>query len=231
MSNAASDRAKKRLKVFSGIGLSTNQRQLAKALSVLHTLPQEDQEEVLGATRWQLAAAVDELWSESGCELELEIRPDTHVKLSCTSLAKTLDMMVRKFPEFREQLLELWERKPCTRAEPYSLLIYGDDLVPGNVLHLEQSRKLFGCQGAIRDFGPKSIRKDCSWIPLFCVRHTVAADIPGGMSYVFRMYLRHLMLVEQIRERGIARDPVGRVQPQGLPTRGGGCARDFAQWG
>ena len=47
MSNAESDRAKKRLKVFSGMGLSTNQRQLAKALSVLHALPQEDQRKFL----------------------------------------------------------------------------------------------------------------------------------------------------------------------------------------
>ena len=123
MSSEASDRAQKRLKTFSGIGLSTNHRQLARALDVLHNLPEEDVEEILGAKRWQLKAAVDELWSECGFELKLEIRPGTHGKLSCTSLAKTLDMMVRKFTEFREQLLELWERKPCTIAETYSLLI------------------------------------------------------------------------------------------------------------
>ena len=155
MSSEASERAKKRLKAFSGIGLSTNQRQLAKALHVLHNLPEEDVEEVLGAKRWQLKAAVDELWSECGFELELEIRPGTLGKLLCASLAKTLHMMVRKFPEFREQLLELWERKPCTRAEPYSLLIYGDELVPGNVLHLEQSRKLFGCE----ILAPRALRR------------------------------------------------------------------------
>ena len=59
MSSEASDRAKKRLKAFSGIGLGTNQRKLAKALDVLHNLPQEDVEEILGAKRWQLTAAVD----------------------------------------------------------------------------------------------------------------------------------------------------------------------------
>ena len=42
MSSEASDRAKKRLKAFSGIGLGTNQRKLAKALDVLHNLPEED---------------------------------------------------------------------------------------------------------------------------------------------------------------------------------------------
>ena len=40
--------AEKRLKALSGIGLSTSQRQLAKALEPLNTLPIGDAVEVLG---------------------------------------------------------------------------------------------------------------------------------------------------------------------------------------
>ena len=43
--------AEKRLKAFSGIGLGTNQRQLAKALETLSALPIEDAVEVLGSKR------------------------------------------------------------------------------------------------------------------------------------------------------------------------------------
>ena len=196
-------RAGKRLKALSGIGLSSNQRQLAKTLDTLRALPTEDAAEVLGSSRHDLEEAMDTLWSKCGCEVELEVEPGKFAKWQCTSFAKTIDMMIRRSGAFKEQLLELWRARPCTKSKPYSLLIYGDELVPGNVLHLEQTRKLFGCQGCIKDFGPQFIKSDSSWIPLFCIRHSVAATIPGGMSYVFRMYLRHLLLVEKISDRGI----------------------------
>ena len=82
--------AEKRLKAFSGIGRGTNQRHLAKALETLSTLPIEDAVEVLGSKRWQLQKAVDHLWSQCSCEVDLEINADTYWKLQCTSLAKTL---------------------------------------------------------------------------------------------------------------------------------------------
>ena len=99
--------AEKRLKAFSGIGLGTNQRQLAKALETLSTLPIEDAVEVLGSKRWQLQEAVDHLWSQCGCEVDLEITADKYWTLPCTSLAKTLAMMVEKFPEFHTKVLAL----------------------------------------------------------------------------------------------------------------------------
>ena len=189
--------AEKRLKAFSGIGLGTNQRQLAKALETLSTLPIEDAVEVLGSKRWQLQEAVDHLWSQCGCEVDLEITADKYWTLPCTSLAKTLAMMVEKFPEFHTKLLALWKSKPCTKSDPYSLLVYGDELVPGNVLAQDPRRKIFGCQACVKDFGPMFVKSNASWIPLFCVRHDIAQKVPGGMSYILRMYLRHLFLVEK----------------------------------
>ena len=159
--------ADKRLKALSGVGLSANQRQLAKALETLNALPIQDAIDVLGAKRWQLKEAVDHLWSQCGCEIDLEIKEGKHMKLQCTSLSQVLNMMVGRFPEFQKMLLELWRARPCTQSEPYSLLIYGDELVPGNVLHLEQTRKVFGCQGCIQDFRQAIVKSNASWIPPF----------------------------------------------------------------
>ena len=92
--------AEKRLKVLSGLGLSTNQRQLSRALEALNTLPIEDAVEVLGAKRWQLREAVDSLWSQCSCEVDLEIAADKFWQLECVSLTKTLAMMVERYPEF-----------------------------------------------------------------------------------------------------------------------------------
>ena len=93
--------ADKRLKTLSGVGLSTNQRQLARALEALNTLPIQDAIDVLGSKRWQLKEAVDHLWSQCGCEIDLEIKDGKHTKPHCTSLSKMLNMMVGRFPEFR----------------------------------------------------------------------------------------------------------------------------------
>ena len=80
--------AEKRLKALSGLGLSTNQRQLSRALEALNTLPIEDAVEVLGAKRWQLREAVDYLWSQCSCEVDLEIAADKFWKLERISLTK-----------------------------------------------------------------------------------------------------------------------------------------------
>ena len=97
--------ADKRLKTLSGIGLSTNQRQLAKALETLNALPIQDAIDVLGAKRWQLKEAVDHLWSQCSCEIDLEIKEGKHMKLQCTWLSKVLNMMVGRFPDFQKMLL------------------------------------------------------------------------------------------------------------------------------
>ena len=137
------------------------------------------------------------LWSQCSCEVDLEIAADKYWKLECVSLTKTLVMMVERYPEFHNKLLALWRSKPCTQSDPYSLLVYGDELVPGNVLAQDPRRKIFGCQACIKDFGPMFVKSNASWIPLFCVRHDIAQKVPGGMSYILRMYLRHLFLVEK----------------------------------
>ena len=196
-------RANKRLKTLSGIGLSTNQRMLAKTLDTLRAMPAEDREEVIGSDRHALQEATNSLWAEVGCSIQLEVEPGKFDKWECTSFAKTITSMIRRSGSFKEKLLELWRSKPCTKSNPYNLLIYGDELVPGNVLHLDTTRKLFGCQCCIKDFGPQHIHANYNWIPLFCIRHNVASWIPGGMSYVLRMYLRHMMLVEKINDRGV----------------------------
>ena len=144
---------------------------------------------------------MDHLWSQCGTDVDLEITADTYWTLPCTSLAKTLPMMVEKFPEFHTKLLALWKSKPCTKSDPYSLLVYGDELVPGNVLAQDPRRKIFGFQACIKDFGPMFVKSNASWIPLFCVRHDIAQEVPGGMSYILQMYLRHLSWWKNPRPR------------------------------
>ena len=199
------EQARKRLKVLGGTGLATNRSQLKRVLDVLKELPTVDLQEALGSTTWDLDQAVRLLWSQVGCEIELEQKPGKgNLKLACVSITKAMQVMVSKYPEFHSRLLELWNAKPCTRSEPYSLLVYGDELVPGNVLALETTRKTFGCQACIKDFGASYVSNNSSWIPLFCVRHSIAAHaVPGGLSYIFRQYLRHLFLTEKIGEKGI----------------------------
>ena len=208
--NTAGDDASnsKRVKVLSGMGIATNHRLLDRVLAKLNSMPSKEADEIIQSTRKMRRIDIEGFGAQCGCELELEIKPGKFAKLQCTSFAKLINMMVTTSPAFKEHLLQLWKAKPCTQMDPYSLLLYGDELVPGNVLHLDQSRKLFGCQGCIKDFGPEFTRSNASWMPLFCIRHTAAANIQGGMSYIFKTYLRQLFVVERISDRGIV-VPVG----------------------
>ena len=133
---------------------------IAKVLEAVRALPAEDAAALVASNRHHLQEGIDALWYQCKCDVELEVSPGKFEKLECTSFSKALKWMARDLLWFREALIELFQSKPCTESNPYSLVIYGDELVPGNVLAQDQSRKIFGCQAHIKDFGPKFARSD-----------------------------------------------------------------------
>jgi len=197
------DRAKKIRKTLSSVGLSTNQRQLAKILNTLSRQNPQDLDELLSSKRWRLKSAVDAFWREVGIEVALEITPTQHFNLPCSSLPKLMHAMVRDSPAFLRLFRELWMQKPCSQVEPYHLVIYGDEFTPGQVLRQDNKRKMFSCLVSIAEFGPTILKLNAAWIPMYCIRHDVARTIPGGASYVFRMFLRQLYLEDRVGANGI----------------------------
>ena len=80
------------------------------------------------ASRQSVGRAVGALFDELGCT---EVLPGTscEIKWDCVSFPKVLQYMVKKFPSFRNVIRELWARRPCSSLDPYSLVMFADEVM------------------------------------------------------------------------------------------------------
>jgi hypothetical protein len=125
---------------------------------------------------------------------------------TCVSFSAMLRHVARESKGFRDILRSLWQARPSTEDRPYHVVLYGDEVVPGNVLRLDNKRKAFCIYATIRELGPNLIKDESCWFPLAVFRTTIAKDIEGGMSHVFRVMLTRMFLTEKIGSDGVCID-------------------------
>ena len=140
-------------------------------------------------------------------------RPAKPFEWECISYPRFLKLMVQESPSVRSILRQLWMKQPCTYDSPYHLAIYADEVVPGNVLRLDNKRKIFCVYIAIREIGPLYLKNEFLWVPVAALRSKVVKGIPGGLSVCFAHLVRRLFIHDRLRESGVTLDldlPQGR---------------------
>ena len=197
------ERRAKIYKALGHVGLSTNTAQVARVLGALRACPEEDLSEVLSATRHDLprslnAAVEDLLW-----HMSVPLADGGAIDCLVPSFSHMLQRVCQVSPALRSRLWEIWQEEPSTVDKPLSILIYGDEIVPGNVLRLDQSRKLFLLFWSIKEFGPRVLHSVDAWIPMFAMPTTKLKLIAGGISQCIRFLLRRMFLDEKINTDGV----------------------------
>ena len=107
------------------------------------------------------------------------------------SLPACLRRFARECPDFWSLLQRVYARRPCTPEEPYGIILYCDETVPGNIIALDNHRKIMGIYVSLADFGPLILKHECAWIPLAVLRTEVIKLLQGGFSCA----LKELLLV------------------------------------
>lgn len=92
---------------------------------------------------------------------------------------------------------EAWARRPCSFEEPWSLVMYFDELTPGNVLRPQNNRKVMAVYVGIRELGPHVLCKTEAWVTLAMVRASTIKRVEGGWSRMLRDLLRSMFLGAQ----------------------------------
>ena len=172
------ERRAKILKVLGGAGLTTNVRQLKRTLDALRVCEPEDLDEILGASRQQLLRSVGEdveelLWTMT---LPLDGGEDM------------LQRICRDSTAMRGLLRGIWQRDPITPVAPLNLVIYSDEIVPGNVLRLDHSRKLFLLFWSIKELAPTILKSTDARVPMLDIRATTLKKVIGGISKCVRLF-------------------------------------------
>ena len=97
---------------------------------------------------------------------------------------------VETCPAFREAVAESLAKHPCSSSQPWHIVKYSDEIVPGNPMRQENERKVWGFYSTFREFGKARISQTRFWIPIAVLRSYVALRVRGGLSCVTRVILR-----------------------------------------
>ena len=146
------------------------------------------------------------LWQEVGHTIALTKEGGGQFDWDIVSFPKLLKHMVAESCAFCSLLRQLYQRSPCTASSPYHLVVYGDEAVPGNVLRLDNKRKMSCLYFAIQELGPDYLKHECLWMPIAVLRSSVSKQVSGGISACLKSLFRHLFLQCRIAEDGIVVD-------------------------
>ena len=197
------ERRKKIIKVLGGAGLSTNVRAVVRILGALQECPEEDLREVLDANKSDLYGSVVDLSADLMWTMSLPRDGGGTFDFPAVSFSKMLQRACQTSPVLRSKLWEIWQRDPSTPSTPLSICIYGDEIVPGNVLRLDHSRKTFLLFASIKDLGPTVLKSIDAWFPMLAVRSNELKDVDGGISRCVRLLLRRMFVTEKINTHGV----------------------------
>ena len=78
----------------------------------------------------------------------------------------------------------------CQLGRPLRLIIYADEMNPGNPFRPEKSRTLQCVYWAFADWPAHVLSRTFAWPVLCLVRSSVVGEIEGGMSYLCRVFMR-----------------------------------------
>lgn len=89
---------------------------------------------------------------------------------------------------------EAWSAQPCSFDRPWSLVMYFDELTPGNVLRPDNKRKTMAVYLSVRELGPQVLCHCEAWATIALVRTSVIRTIVGGWSRMLKDLVRSMFL-------------------------------------
>ena len=97
-----------------------------------------------------------------------------------------LDTCTRVSEGFRS----LFRGHRMSPEHPWHLILYHDELTPGDLLAAEQNKKHFAFYFSFREFGQAALSHECCWLPVAILRSSIARGCVGGVSAVCKLIIR-----------------------------------------
>ena len=107
---------------------------------------------------------------------------------------RLLRKCIDQSPQLAEAYGEALRNHPCGPEAPWSMILYFDELTPGNVLRPDNHRKMMAVYMSFRELGIDRLCKTEYWFTLAVVRVDMIRKVDGQWSHMFRVLLRTLFL-------------------------------------
>ena len=104
-----------------------------------------------------------------------------------------LSRIVSEVPILQRWFAEALKRKPCSREQPWRLLVAWDEFAPGNKLKVDNRRKVMNLCFSFEELG-SALSCDVAWFTPVALRKTVMDQVAGGWSVILRRFLEHMLL-------------------------------------
>jgi len=91
---------------------------------------------------------------------------------------------------FSDLIIRTMHRYPCSVDKPWSVIIYSDQVSPGNQLLAVNTRKVWAFYWSILEFGLNVLSDEESWMEVVVLRNPIVKLIKGAVSAVFAAVLK-----------------------------------------
>ena len=120
--------------------------------------------------------------------VNLPVKDGTY-KWAAASPPKLLALLLRRCAAYRSMFEEKLQLYPSTPESLWGLIVYLDELTPGNIIRPDNARKTTVVYMSFLQLGLQ-LRREETWFPVACVRHCVLDRTDGGASTAMRALLR-----------------------------------------
>ena len=97
----------------------------------------------------------------------------------------SLDLLTSKSERFRVLVLKQLAKAPCTIEQPWNLILYSDEVTPGNVHAPLNNRKFQAAYWSFLELGPAALSHEEYWLVMMTEYSSNIKECAGGMSQVF----------------------------------------------
>jgi hypothetical protein len=121
-------------------------------------------------------------------EVHLAGSPQPH-SISYVHPIALLHHLCERSNDFAEFVEDALQRRPPSLSRKWEVVVYCDEVVPGNQLEHDNRRKGQAIYWSFKDFGGPALGCEHLWFVLGIVRSNIVNRIAGGMSALMRMLL------------------------------------------
>ena len=110
---------------------------------------------------------------------------NTLVDLYAAHPFATLEYAILNNPRFKAFFERRLRAVPCTQEKPWHIILYSDEVTPGNVHAPLNKRKFQAAYWSFLEFGSAALSYEEYWFPLLAEFSQNVKELSGGMSQVF----------------------------------------------
>ena len=125
------------------------------------------------------------------------------IQLPVIDLARGLQAVCKTEP-WSSAILATYTRRPCVDVDSaWRIVVYADEITPGNVMRLDHRRKALCLYVTFMEFDYEWVQAADLWLPIAICRNSLAKKLQGGYSNLVRVILLKLLHSSKVTEQGI----------------------------